>query len=62
MNAIRRIRENRQVLQKELADELKIKRQTLWQYERNERQPRADTLSKIASVLHCTVDELLESS
>jgi transcriptional regulator with XRE-family HTH domain len=45
--------------QKELAEKIGTTEMTVSRYVRNERQPKADVLSKIASVLNTTTDDLL---
>ncbi len=46
--------------QKELADSLCIKRTAVANWETGRTNPRAELLPKIARILNCTVDELLQ--
>ncbi len=45
--------------QKELADKIGTTEMTISRYVRDDRQPKADVLSKIASVLNTSTDDLL---
>lgn len=46
--------------QRELAARVGIAQSTLAQYETGARKPDIITLKKLATVLHCTTDQLLE--
>ena len=59
---IKKIREQRGLLQKELASALGIGQNTLSQYEGGKRQPDYETLCKIADYLGVTTDYLLGRS
>ncbi len=62
MDALRAIRIHRGFTQESLANELGIDRSTVTKWETGESMPRAELLPKIAKVLNCTVDELLNSN
>lgn len=48
------------ITQNELADTLRIDRSTVAKWETGKAYPRAALLPKIAQVLGCTIDELLQ--
>ncbi len=48
--------------QKQIATELKVGQSAVSMWENGASKPRADTLKKLADLLHCTVDELLEEA
>lgn len=50
------------ITQNELADTLCIDRSTIAKWETGKAYPRASLLPKIAQVLGCTVDELLQNN
>lgn len=56
---LRNIRKERGVLQKSLAEKIGVTSQAVCNYEKGIREPNIDTIKKIATVLDCTVDELL---
>ncbi len=58
---IKRIRKEKGVSQKELAERLGTSPQNLAQYENGKRTPKIDTLRKIASALQCQVSDIDES-
>ena len=57
---IKEYREKKKMTQKTLADKLKIAQSTVAMWETGENAPRTMMLPKIAKVLDCTVDELLQ--
>lgn len=59
MNNIQQIRRRCGINQEELALELSVDRSTVAKWETGKSLPRAEMLIKLASVLNCTVDELL---
>ena len=58
---IRVLRKTLGLSQKELADKLSIERTTVTKWESGKSNPRAELLPKIARILNCTVDELLQT-
>ena len=60
MKQIRRIRQDKDIKQKDLAARCRIRQATLSEIERGRKRPRLDTLLKIARELNVTVDSLLQ--
>ena len=60
-NKLRSLRENKGLLQKELADKLGISTSTIGMYEQNRREPDNETLKKIANFFSVSTDYLLEN-
>lgn len=56
---LKKLRQERGILQRQLAEILKITQQTISLYESNKREPDAETLSKIADFFGVTIDYLL---
>lgn len=56
---IKELREERGILQRELANALKLTQQTISLYESNKREPDAETLSKIADFFGVSIDYLI---
>lgn len=56
---LRALRENINLLQKEVAEKLKINQVTYNRYEKGEREPDNDTLKRIADFFNVTTDYLL---
>ena len=56
MSRIKELRENRNYLQKDIADMLKVNRSTVAKWETGKALPRTDNLAKI---LNCSVLDLL---
>ena len=54
------IRKEKGMKQKDLANEIGKTTQAISNYEVGIREPNLETLKKLAEVLDCTVDELLE--
>lgn len=52
-------RENCNMTQRDLAEALGVDQSAISLWEAGKTQPRAKLLLKLASILHCTVDELL---
>lgn len=61
-NKLRKIRESKGLLQKEVADALKISTSTIGMYEQNRREPDNDTLKKIANYFEVSTDYLLDNT
>ena len=59
MNKIAARRRNAGLTQKQLAQQLGITQGAVSQWENKISRPRAQTLKKLAGLLHCSVDELL---
>ncbi len=59
MNRIRQYREQCKLSQAFVAEKLDITQQAIAKWEAGESLPRADKLPQLASILGCTVDELL---
>lgn len=57
---IKRIRKARNLTQDEVAEACGVDRATISKWETGEFSPRVDKLVKLANILGCTVDELLE--
>lgn len=60
MTAIYKYRKSRNMTQRDLAKALGVVPSTITQYETGTRKPDIVTLKKLAAVLHCTTDQLLE--
>lgn len=60
MTAIYQYRKKAGLTQKQLGDALGVAQSTMAQYETGARKPDIVTLKKLALVLHCTTDQLLE--
>ncbi len=60
MTAIRLYRTKMNLTQKQLADRLQVTASTVTQWENGVRKPNVIMLKKIAAVLKCTTDDLLE--
>ncbi|MBQ8141074.1 MAG: helix-turn-helix transcriptional regulator [Clostridia bacterium] len=60
MNQFRKLRINAEITQEELAVDLGITQSAVAKWEKGDTSPRAELLPRIASVLGCTVDELLK--
>ncbi len=57
--AVREIRLDRKLKQSDVAKLVGVSTVTFGRFERNERQPRADVLLRIADVLNCDIADLL---
>ena len=55
-------RDKRLLTQKNIAIALGLSVSTISKWESGISKPRADTLKKLADLLHCTVDELLKEA
>lgn len=60
MTAIYKYRKSRGMTQRDLAKALGVVPSTIAQYETGARKPDIVTLKKLATVLRCTTDQLLE--
>ncbi len=58
MNAIKYYREQKNLSQQEVADELSISQQAIARWENGETLPRADKLPQLAAILGCKIDDL----
>lgn len=56
---IEQVRESRGITRKWVADQLGIEQSTLWRVEKGKRGCSAVMLARIASLLHCKMDELI---
>ena len=59
MNNLKKIRKNRNISQKQIADHLGIAQNSYSRYENGTRQPDIDMLNKLADYFGVTVDEIL---
>ena len=59
---LRKIRENKRMTQAELAVQVGVKPNTISQWESGSRKPDIDTVLHLATILNCTVDELLRDA
>lgn len=59
MNNIKRLREERDMSQTELAERLGIKPPSVWKLERGLANPAYPTLAKLADIFGCTMDEVM---
>lgn len=60
MNVIAEKRKMIGATQKDIARKIKVAKSTVAMWETGKAKPRADMLIKLASILNCTVDELLK--
>ncbi len=60
MTALCEYRKRQNMTQRELANVIGVATSTITQYETGVRKPDIITLKKLAAVLHCTTDQLLE--
>ena len=58
---IKRIREQQDLKQYELAEKLNVTQPTITQWENGKRFPQSDRLVEIADVLRCSVEDLVET-
>ena len=56
---LKRIRKEKKITQKQLADRLKIKQQAISQYENGQCIPKLDLITKLANILNVSVPYLL---
>ena len=59
---LKTIRKQMKMTQQEVASHLGVHQVTYGNYELGKRQPKPETLKKLARIFGCTVDELLEDS
>ena len=62
MTAIRKYRELLHLTQREVAEKMNVTPHAVTQWETGVRNPRLNCLKKLADILHCSVDDLLESN
>lgn len=60
MNSIKKFREAKGLMQKDLAERLGLDRSTITKWETGETSPRSDMLPEIAKILGCEIGELFE--
>lgn len=60
MENLKRLRTEKGMMQKELANKIGTTNSAICNYEKGVREPNIDTLKKLASALDVTVDKLLE--
>ena len=60
-NKLKRLRENKNLLQKELANIIVISLSSISMYERGERQPDNETLKKFSKFFNVSIDYLLDN-
>lgn len=60
MTALHKFRKAKGLTQRELAEKLGVTASTITQYETGARKPDIVTLKKLAAILECTTDQLLE--
>lgn len=58
---LKRIRQNNNITQEDLAKRINTSRSNIANYENNNNMPSVDILVKLASVFHCSVDYLIGS-
>jgi transcriptional regulator with XRE-family HTH domain len=56
---LKKYREDKGMTQAELAAKVGVSAVTITRYEKGVREPNMDTLSKIAKILECTLDDML---
>lgn len=59
MKNLKKLRTARHLSQQKLADEFQLSQQSIYKYENNLAEPDIQTLKKIASFFHTTVDYLI---
>ena len=58
LKGLRAIREAKNLSQEQLACALKVDRSTVTKWETGDAYPRGEMLTKLADLLHCSIDEL----
>lgn len=61
MNNLKRLRQNAQLSQERLAEEMQVSQQAIAKWETGASMPTADKFPKLAQVLGCTIDELFRA-
>lgn len=56
---LKSIREEKRLRVKNVSEQLKISRITLWQWENGKRTPSIENLAKLAKLYDCTIDDLV---
>lgn len=62
MKNLKKLRTARHLSQQKLADEFQLSQQSIYKYENNLAEPDIQTLKRIASFFHTTVDYLIDYS
>ena len=57
--SIKKLRINRGLTQKQLAELLGVKQQNISDWERGERSPSVKNLKKLSEILNCQIDDLV---
>lgn len=60
MNPIKKIRKERGLTQKQLSEMIMVNQSTVAMWETGKSLPRSNHLIRVAQVLECSVDELLQ--
>ena len=58
--SIKSVRTSKGMTQQELADRLKVKQSAISQWESGNTGPKRSRLAEIASILDCTIDDLMK--
>lgn len=58
MNKIKQLRENANLTQQQLSENLNVDRSTVAKWETGEAMPRADKLPELAKIFGCSIDDL----
>ena len=58
MNKIKQLRENANLTQQQLSENLNVDRSTVAKWETGEAMPRADKLPELAKIFGCSIDYL----
>lgn len=58
MNNIKQLRENANLTQQQLSENLNVDRSTIAKWETGEAMPRADKLPELAKIFGCSIDDL----
>lgn len=62
MNRIKQLREDKQITQEELAKQLDLSKGIISLYEKEERKPSLDVITKMCEIFDCTMDYLMGKS
>ena len=58
MQGLKKLRLNRKMTQVELAQRMGVTQSMVAKWETGDSYPRGETLTRLANLLHCTIDEL----
>ena len=58
LNNIKQLRENANLTQQQLSENLNVDRSTIAKWETGEAMPRADKLPELAKIFGCSIDDL----